>query len=461
MSLTTGNVTIKTSAGTYSTWAAFWDDLGNLTGDITCTVDASAFTESTAPAAVTESLNSHTLHVLPATFPTKTDASTGARFTCNYVGVVLNMQMEGAGAVTIEGIVIIEGTSEPFRAYLFDSISTEFNFIFRRNIIKGCGYGIAHYAFTMIANTKIYNNILFEQAYGGIDLAYDIPDAVIANNTIVNSARDGICSGDEEVTLENNLVYNSTYSDYKYIGLLTIGNNNADSDATAENADWGGGGANNVNSISDPFNNLASDDFTITAEGDIGTAGKDLSAKFTDDFFGTTRVNWTIGACEYEIAATPVSLTSNAEIEVGITDKSPVDISAEPSIEVGITDKHPVSLSCDVSIDVNIYYPTHAVSLSCETENEVGITDKLPVSLTSNAEIEVGIIDKLPASLSCEPLIEVTLTDKHPVSLTSEAEISVTVASPTLGGAGESNSVLSTYASLNIDDENMGLITRF
>ena len=114
MALTTGNVTIKTAAGTYSTWAAFWDDLGNLTGNITCTVDASAFTEAAAPVGITESLNGYTLHVLPASFPTTTDASTGARFTCNFGDTIIDMRMEGAGDVITEGMVFIEGTSRPY-----------------------------------------------------------------------------------------------------------------------------------------------------------------------------------------------------------------------------------------------------------------------------------------------------------------------------------------------------------
>lgn len=33
-------------------------------------------------------------------------------------------------------------------------------------------------------------------------------------------------------------------------------------------------------------------------------AGLDLSGDFTTDFFGTTRSNWTIGACEY-VSAIP------------------------------------------------------------------------------------------------------------------------------------------------------------
>jgi len=302
MALTTGNVTIKTSAGTYSTWAAFWDDLGDLTGDITCTVDASAFTEATAPARIGESLNGHTLHVLPDVFPTTTDASTGARFTCNYAGVALVMQMEGAGTVIIEGMVFIEGTSTPNMFIYTSSITDDFNFTVRRNIFKGGDTGFYH-ADASLTSLSIYNNIYHNAATNGLFIS--TAPAFTANNTVYN-CNNNILSNNVANTFENNLSYISGTLDYSVIGANTVGNNNADSDATGEDADWGTG-ANNVNSISDPFNALASDDFTITAEGDVGTAGKDLSASFTTDFFGTTRDNWTIGACEYvEAVGVPI-----------------------------------------------------------------------------------------------------------------------------------------------------------
>ena len=301
MPLTNGNVTIKLAGGTYSTWAGFWTDLGNLTGDITCTVDASVFTETAGSGAVTETLGGHTLHVLPTSFPTKTDVSDGARFTFNTTDIPLYMQMEGAWELIIEGMALIEGTSKATRVFFLIGISTSFNLTFKRNIIKGGTDSIAHSDGTLNSGTKIYNNIIYGASSEGITIVYDIPDALIVNNTIVDSNYNVSC-GDELVTLENNLSYGGGQRDFFNIEILTIGNNNADSDNTGEDADWGGGGANNVPGIGDPFNNLAADDFTITAEGVVGTAGKDLSGTFTDDFFGVTRVNWTIGACEFAAA---------------------------------------------------------------------------------------------------------------------------------------------------------------
>jgi len=301
MALQAGSVTIKTSGGTYSSWAAFWDDIGDLTGNITCTVDASAFTETTAPAVVTESLNGHTLHVKPSTFPTTTDASTGARFTCSYTPAtgynILTMSMEGSGSVIIEGLVFIQGTDRPNYAFFTSNIATSFSFTLRRNIVKGCNYGYTNSDSTLNNDLKLYNNIFYNNVYNGMRGAVDLTNALIANNTFVDCAVRGLDVNGYNLTVQNCIAYDS--SSYDIWGTAdATGYNNASGDATGEDADWNIG-SDNLTSISDPFNALASDDFTITAEGDIGNAGKDLSASFTDDFFGVTRDNWTIGACEY------------------------------------------------------------------------------------------------------------------------------------------------------------------
>lgn len=298
MPLTSGSVTIKTSAGTYSSWAAFWDDIGNLTGDITCTVDASAFTENVTPGTVTEELNGYTLHVLPTSFPTTTDASTGARFTCIHGSTILSLEMEGAGVVAIEGMVLIDSGGATIS---ITNINTEFNCTIRRNIMKNGVHGIYTTDPTMNAGLKIYNNIIFDCAAVGLAISV-APLAMIANNTMVNCGFQVDC-GNSEATIRNVLSYGGITNDFRNIGLAASGFNNADSDNTGEDANWGAGGAgsgsNNVSGISDPFENLASDDFRITSPGVIGSAGLGLSIIFTNDFFGIARDNWTIGACEY------------------------------------------------------------------------------------------------------------------------------------------------------------------
>lgn len=296
--VTSGSVTIKLSGGTYSTWAAFWDDLGNLTGNLTCTVDASAFTENSAPGTVSETLGGYTLHVLPASFPTKTDASDGARFTCNYIGPIIVLGMEGAGTVIIEGMVLIEGTSEPENSFILEGVTTTYSLTIRRNIVKGCATSVFMNDST-VTDYQIYNNIIIDASSYNIRIDDAAATAVVANNTLVGSANDNVKSNNIQVDYENNLNYGASDLCWLQIATATNGYNNASSDTTGEDADWGGTGSNNLDSIADPFNNLAADDFTITAAGVIGSAGLDLSSDFTTDFFGTTRSNWTIGACEY------------------------------------------------------------------------------------------------------------------------------------------------------------------
>jgi len=428
--LAQGDVTIKLSGGDYSTWAAFWDDIINMTGDITCTVDASGFTENVAPAAVTESLNGHTLHVLPATFPTKTDASDGARFTCNYAGRELDMQMEGAGTVIIEGMVIIEGTSVPGYGIYVTEVDTSFTFVFRRNIIKGTNYSLK-YADATVEDIQVYNNIFFDSIWGGISISAATASGIFANNTVVG-AWTNINDGNLGNTFENNLCYGAGDKDYDNIGNAT-GNNNADSDDTALNAIWDTG-ANNVNGISDPFNNLGADDFTITAEGDVGTAGKDLSGDFTTDFFGTTRDNWTIGACEW-ISAQDIKEAASALLEVESLLYNAIQNNVagliEPEVEIGATWAATGTVSALIEVEAAITAiksRIEVISALIEMGSVIGITwDAVG---TPSAIIEPGASmpggTKSPFGSLIEAEASINSGIKTPSAATIEVEIAIT-----------------------------------
>lgn len=294
--ISSGSYTLKLAGGDYSTWAGFWDDLDNLTGDITLTVDASAFSEDTAPATVTESLNGHTITITPASFPTTTDASTGARITGNYVEYMLHLSTEGPGIILIEGIVFIEGTSEPVRMLTTSSIITSFLLILRRNIVKGGTTGWWN-GDSSLTDWQIYNNIFYDARSWTIVIYYDVPTGIFANNTLVDGNR-SVDAGDENITFKNNINFSASDVGWYSIGTLVKGYNNATSDDTGEDADFSEG-SGNLSNIADPFTDWGADDFTISAEGVVGKAGLDLSEDFTTDFFGVTRVNWTIGAVEY------------------------------------------------------------------------------------------------------------------------------------------------------------------
>ena len=402
MALTAGNVTIKNAGGTYSSWEAFWNDLGNLTGDITCTVDASAFTEASPPALVEESLNGYTIWVKPVSFPTTTDASTGARFTLNHSDRMLSLAVEGPGTVLIEGIVAIKGTRNPLLFARTTSVATTFDLILRRNISKGTGIFFQGNDSTVIGK-QIYNNIIYDCGGEGLDLNYDDATAIIANNTIVNSGTFGIDAGDEEITIENNLCYSNGTADFSNIETLTVGNNNADSDATAEDADWGGGGANNVNNIADPFNAIGSDDFTITTEGVVGTAGKDLSAKFTTDFFGVTRDNWTIGACEYISAVhdvVAVSISMVLTTPATRADKKAADTTLVVLPESGMAAQKPVSASMLVipSIIKKLTRLPVTITLTVDAELDSSVRRRATTTLVVNPSITPK--PKMPVSAS-------------------------------------------------------------
>lgn len=303
MALTSGNVTIKLAGGDYSSWKDFWNDLGNLTGNITCTVDASAFTETLTPLTTDVELNGHTIHVLPVTFPTKTDASDGARFTFDddpWGNAAITLSLEGPGTVIIEGMVLIAGTmATPTHCFATSTTSlAAYTLVIRRNIVKEWDRSF-YQGDSGLLDYRVYNNIFFDQVLSSCRFIYDAPSAIFANNTIVHSGDDSVHAGDEEIIFKNNISYGATDKCWDNIEILTEGYNNASSDTTGENGDFGGGGSGNLSSIVDPFNDLASDDFTITAEGVIGKAGLDLSGDFTTDFFGVVRSNWTIGACEF------------------------------------------------------------------------------------------------------------------------------------------------------------------
>src|SRR5665647_3106944 len=174
MALTAGNVTIKSSGGTYSTWAAFWNDLGNLTG------------------------------------------------TANGMYITQNLN----GFISNNTYVDQKGTNS------WDGIA--FN-----------------------ANSKVF-------------------------------------------TADNNLAYGQQGVAFTLVSAAT-GSNNSSADASAD--DFGTGTNNRISKTTSPFTNCAADDFTLAAGSDPIGNGKDLSAYFTDDFFGNTRTGWDIGAVAYSTGA--------------------------------------------------------------------------------------------------------------------------------------------------------------
>lgn len=288
--ITSGNYTLKASGGDYDSWNGFWTDVGNLTGDLTLTIDASDFTAQTAPVNVEKNLNGYTLTVQGASYPTTTDGTTGARITLNANAPALYFYADNNGTIIIQGLVInCSGTANAFR------FGGSLTYIVRRNIITSNNYGIYQDSNTQIG--KVYNNI-FKGGTRNIVLDSSTgAGAFCSNNTIIVGSLAGIYQSVNGGLYENNLAYGAIGANYSFGASTATGNNNSSYDDTAD--DFTSGANNRINKTTSPFTNYAGDDFTLAAGSDPIGNGKDLSASFTTDFFGNTRATWDIGACAY------------------------------------------------------------------------------------------------------------------------------------------------------------------
>lgn len=421
MALTQGNVTIKLSGGTYSSWAAFWNDLGNLTGDINCCVDASAFTENVAPATVTESLNGFTIHVYPATFPTTTDGTTGARFTCNYTGAYVFPRLTGIGNLIIEGLVFIQGSSSS--AYGFRFYGGLFIPTIRRCVIMGGVRGI----YGPIGNLKFYNNILYNQSSASIISTSDFT-GFISNNT-----KSGNISIDSTGLCENNLVHRISGSNYN-INTTATGSNNSSYDATADDFNGVGSANNRINKTASPFVDYANDDFRLAPASDPIGNGKDLSAYFTDDFFGNTRTSWDIGA---------VAFVEEGGGDTGVN-LIVSDLSNSSTIDsISITQTHLLlisNLSNGSTIDSIAITQNHLLSIANlsneSTINGIIIAQNhlLPFTNILNESTIDGIAITQNHSLSFADLLNSSSVDSFPITQVHNLSISDLVNDSTIEG---------------------------
>ena len=315
--ISTGNYTLKLAGGNYSTMESFWNDLANLTGNINLLVDASTFSSAANAAAITETLGGYTIHVYPVTYPTTTDGTTGAIFSCDFSASAswINMQMEGAGAVTIEGIVWKAGTDMEGLTTIV-TVTTPFTYIIRRCVVKGDDTNAASAAVTYSnanVNANIYNNVIYNMSattVAGITCTVNLSaSSYFSNNTVYsNVGTVGAGLGGNSVSrtgLADNNLCHLNVTDFYDVTAMT-GHNNSSYDATATGFTGAGSANNRINKTTDPFTNSAGLDFTLKAGSDPIGNGLDLSAKFTDDFFGVTRTTWDIGACAYVSGVAPV-----------------------------------------------------------------------------------------------------------------------------------------------------------
>ena len=113
-------------------------------------------------------------------------------------------------------------------------------------------------------------------------------------------------------TAYNTISYDAVGAGYSWFGIFS-GDYNAQDTTDADMP-----GANSIDSISDPFTAIGSDDYSLSAASDVEDEGKDLDADLSvgwqDDIIGTDRdaqgVAWDIGAFEYEAGGTTTTTTT-------------------------------------------------------------------------------------------------------------------------------------------------------
>jgi hypothetical protein len=154
------------------------------------------------------------------------------------------------------------------------------------------------------SSSLIYNNIIYDfKAVAGNShcIRTDNVSVSIFNNTMYN-CEDGlhpIGHGGTSVTAKNNLSYGNTGLDYYTAGGgYTTTSKNISEDTSSPDTSY--------RSKTITFANAAGRDFHLAStDTDAIDAGDDLSATFTDDIDGVTRiVPWDIGADEYVATST-------------------------------------------------------------------------------------------------------------------------------------------------------------
>lgn len=155
------------------------------------------------------------------------------------------------------------------------------------------------------AELRVYGNVFYKDPAVAMDNccngivggwtganSEDFYNAHVYNNTFINIAGSGDALGTLPIRSGSNEARNNLFYTIESIGGSgvwgTVTHNHFISTSTI--------GTNTSTSAGNPFTNLASKDFSLTANTTAGTA---LSAPYNVDMFGTTRTTWTRGAIEF------------------------------------------------------------------------------------------------------------------------------------------------------------------
>ena len=181
--------------------------------------------------------------------------------------------------------------------YCFQT-SGSVSFTVKNCIAKGLsGSGTSGiYLNNTMTGVDVQNNLIYDCGANGIYVSTSGTGADISNNTIENCPT-ALFSGYKDGRFVNNILFNST--------TLLSGTPSSTSPYSRENytdnasitySECGSCGSGDELSASDPFTDLAGEDYSLSS---ATASGADLSSDFTDDIIGTTRSNWDKGAWEF------------------------------------------------------------------------------------------------------------------------------------------------------------------
>lgn len=238
------------AAPNYLTWGAGFADLINLTAGLEFR-QANNTTEAGA-VQITENLAGNALSLTTDT-PHLGNINTGWLTIVNHNLQAIDMKQQGAGITNISGLHIRRdvagGNATTPLIRLVSGIATAFTSNIYNNIIDGnslVGAGIRTSDATPIL--IVYANILCDLSNGIIlDAADGNVNSKYENNSICGCTAAGVQVNNNNASFTNNAVMGNG-TDWANLGAaLCVGRNNADSDGTAANGNWGSGAENRPN----------------------------------------------------------------------------------------------------------------------------------------------------------------------------------------------------------------------
>lgn len=154
----------------------------------------------------------------------------------------------------------------------------------------------------------IFNNIIYDVNGIGIKIFTGDNNGWVYNNTLHNCDT-ALWTSFHDGQFVNNMAFGSIDVLIGSPSTVNLSHNNATNNGSITYTSCGSCGADDVLSISDPFNNISGDDFSYASGTSDGVEdGSAESGVVTDDIIGTSRpqsTNWDIGAFEFESGEPP------------------------------------------------------------------------------------------------------------------------------------------------------------